>query len=255
VVRPPALWALLATALLAPVACLPEPDLPAHAKVSAYLTPSPATAGEPFLLEGGWTVHFTRTRAVVGSPDLYGMYCDTMTDSIGYGRLVTFHDMEPQKLGEAYALGNCGLLLASGMQPEDVIPGGELTQRDVDAFFADETQIAWPKDLEVAGEATQGDRRVSFHFARSNGVVEQCYGYDSSLQWLRDGDERRADYTLALEDMWSLIGGGFGSFDAFANADAEYGDANGVITTEEIARAGTWPMGSVLRGPSDWGCE
>jgi hypothetical protein len=240
--------------------CLPAPELKPHGSVYAYVTPSAATRGEPFVTGDGWTVTVTEALAVIGSPIIGGQYCTTLGDWVEYGRLVSLRSEQPQKLGVDYGLGDCEVNLYLGAPEQDVIPGEGLTEQSVASFFDLGLEPPQEAELWVAGTATKGSESMRFAWSIWDSPSQEstCYPAATPTLHLEDGDELRVDYGFAAENLFYYRSSPKSSFNGFAQADALYGNGDGLVTYDEVSTSGWFQFvqwRSVLTEPAGWDCR
>ncbi len=237
------------------VSCLPADDRPVPATVTVTVTSDGPLAASGFRMPtvDGWTLAVDRFLLTIGNSgfedsDTCANYYDP-----DYRRILDVRVAGPQHLGIAYALGQCDFGFRIAGPEADSLLGASVTD-------ADRTRLGTPGtdafatnrgvSLYVQGSAANGAVQKTFAWsfrqrARYYGCGTDEEGTHFDLQGGRKStvDLRVHPETPFLDQVDPSIGRV--RFAAIARADDQYGNADGVVTLDEL---GLVPLSDVQGG-------
>jgi hypothetical protein len=248
--------------------CLPEDTRPEPGSLLTTVTGSVSTR-EGVTTADGWRLSFDRALLLIGPMQL-GDECNKHAEfsEPGYERLLDVTYPDPQKLSIMYGVGSCDVDFKVGVGEErnDVLLGAGVSDADMtfqltggtDPFIDAPNGVA----LHVEGRAVQGalteffvwDIRQTLFFVECSAIVQS--GLEAGLT-LHNGEARTYDLLLEVEALFSndvYTETADLRFDPFADADTTLGNADGLITLDELDRvslrdldaAGIGPYGTLL---------
>ncbi len=234
----------LSFALLSTVSCIPVDARDPPGTVTVEVQAAPALPGARFETADGFQLEFERFVVALGRTSLAGDDCNAYSSG-EYTRLFDFTTTsERHKLSLLYGLGSCELSFAVTIPGRQALLESGVTEADriqMRAAASDAYEENRGVSLYVQGRAQQGAREKRFAFAfRSRLLFEACKPN------IELSAERAAEVLLRV-DALGLFRERAGNADArlrfapFADADDVLGNADGVVTQEELDQS---PLGA-----------
>ncbi len=237
--------ALAAPALLA--SCLPEDTRPPPGTLVVTVSTDDSLSPErmPFTTEDGWDVVYERFLLEVGNTsfDEEDEACNDYQGGFGshYGRLLDMQVKKKQRLSEMRFLGTCRFGFESTTPEYDDVLGENVTDEDkfamrlpADDAYTQERGTS----LRAIGSARKGDQVKHFDWSFRQGLLFKNCRIEGESSGIRlSGDESKTIDILVRGTalFQETLEGTALRFDAFAEADDVYGDADGTVTFEEMA--------------------
>jgi len=228
--------------------CLPGDTRPTPGRVYVTAEGSAATTSG-FSTADGWDVHFERLLAGIGNVSLDGESCNDYANA-GYRRLFDFTVPGAAKLGEAYGLGACDIVLNLAPPSQDALLGKGVSASDLEFMRKlpdglpplDPNLPFEPSSLRTGvymrGFAARGGvtKRFEWKFTGRFKLGDCASGPEekpTSAVNLSGGDDKRPAITFHGEDLF-LADADALRFNLFEAADA---NSDGDITLEELSSA------------------
>lgn len=224
--------------------CLPEDPRPPPAKVFVSAEASVATR-EGFVTDDGWTIHFRRALAALGSVDLAGV--DDRSDSscndysrTNYDWLIDFVVAKPSKIGIVYGLGTCRVQYRLRGPTDHIVLGEGATAEDAALMSTRASELfERPRSLLIEGIAQGEDRFIVFTFLFGRTVQsERCgeEGAPTGVLHLESGESHEVRIEVRAEEIFrarasddapflfgpfaaGIEGSGFIDFSTFAESE------------------------------------
>lgn len=239
--------ALVAVAIAATPSCLPVDTRPPPSLVRVQVV------GSPLVRDGiaasatrdGWSVTFDKFVMALGQLRLDGDPCTAYAEA-DYVRLFDARVVEPQKSGDLYALGTCGLAFRLAQPDQDTIlmPGTTADDLTLMRTPGSDAYISiGGMTIYVRGSATKGSVTKTFTWpfrprrARSTDCLTAPGG--KPLQLALDGKVTPTEtielhgetlFQDKLDPSQATL-----RFQAYADAD-DHGNADGDVTFDELAK-------------------
>lgn len=240
--RSPAL-PLCLVLLLAP-GCLPDDTRKPPGRLNVTLTSDyPLGPGAPGIdTDDGWRVEYDRFFVTLGEVELRGEDCTPYNDA-DYQRVFDARREGPQKVSTPYALGSCDFQFRMRPPPEDAALGAGVSQADL-AFLRAPGSDGFAEDsgsaVYVSGEAKSatGTKRFAWAF-RLGAQYEDCKLLTETGVQLASDEEESLDLSLRSAVFFQHVPNDALAqyrFAPFAAADDVWGDADGVVTLDELIR-------------------
>lgn len=228
--------------------CLPGDTRPTPGHVYVTVEGSAATTSG-FSTTDGWDVHFDRLLAGIGNVSLDGESCNDYANA-GYRRLFDFTVPGVAKLGEAYGLGACDIVLNLAPPSQDALLGKGVSASDLEFMRKLPDDVppldpTLPIDLSslrtavyARGSAARGGakKRFEWKFTSRFRIGDCANGPEDKLTNavnLSGGDDKRPAITFHGEELFRTDADAL-RFDRFEAADA---NSDGDITLEELSSA------------------
>jgi hypothetical protein len=256
--------ALLLVASLPFAACLPKDTRPEPGSLTVTVTSELPGDKAEWVTADGWTIDYQRFLASVRRVTLDDNGPCNVYSEARYGRLYDALLPGSHKLSQQYALGRCELGFRIDSPHSDDLLGPGVTKAD-QTLMRTPGSDAWsgPSGVSIYIEGTaKKDARVK-HFAwtlrrrinYSTCRLEAAGVVIESGVKLSGGDDKKLDIRLhgealfqdSLDPTQAAL-----RFDAFAQADDQYGNADGEVTLEELSLV---PLESTPVDPGDGGAK
>lgn len=250
--------------------CLPEDTRPPPGTLVVTVSTDDSLSPEraPFTTEDGWSIAYDRFLLQVGNTNLgeEDEDCNDYQGGFGaqYGRLLDMQAKETQRLSEMRFLGACGFGFESTTPDYDDVLGENVTDEDKLAMRLPEDDAYTTgrgTSLRAAGSARKGERVKRFDWSFRQGLIfERCRveGDEGTARRieLRGEQQKTLDILVRGSALFrETLAGSSLRFDAFAEADDVYGNADGNVTFEEMGEVPIDPMAlegwRSARGASD----
>lgn len=244
---------LAALAMILGTGCLPADTRPTPAEVQFTLKTAPATL-DGVTTADGWQLRFERVLLAVGNVGFGGEACSDYAGS-GYTRVMNGLAAGSQKIGLAYALGDCKFSYRVRVPDADSLLGDGISETDKNVLriqasdpFVDDSGVS----LLVRGSAEKGSVRKTFDWSfRSRLAFDECALDGSTVKLTEDG-QRTIELGVHAESLFLdaiELEGATLRFEPFAAAD----DGDGVLTLDELAKRTIADAGvTLVDAPKEW---
>jgi len=256
--------ALFLIASLPLVACLPKDTRPEPGSLTVTVTSELPAGQAQWVTADGWTIEYQRFLASVRRVTLDDEGpCNVYSDA-RYGRLYAATLPGSHKLSQQYALGPCQFGFRIDSPHSDDLLGPGVTKAD-QTLMRTPGQDAWsgPSGVSIYIEGSAKKDAREKHFAWTfrrrinySGCRLEAAGVviESGVK-LSGGDDKKLDLRLhgealfqdAIDPTKAAL-----RFDTFAQADDQYGNADGEVTLEELSLV---PLESASVEPGDAGTK
>jgi hypothetical protein len=204
-----------------------------------YGIPETATAD-------GYRIVFERFLVVLGQASLDGDACEAYSDA-GYDRIFDMQRAEPQRVSISYGIGRCAFGFGISSPAWDTLRGSGVTEGDEAMLRTSGTDLHSDGGgvsvyVEGVAERFHLTKRFAWSFRRFI-VYEACSApsSDGTEHGILLEPERKSGVDIAIrgeplfqddvDDSRAVL-----RFDPFRQADDEFGNADGVITLDELQR-------------------
>jgi hypothetical protein len=236
-------------------ACLPSDTRPTPGRLDVTATSDDALENGISPTVDGWTIVYERYLLGLGRVSLDGDGCNNYTDEGGYSRILNVLRPGAQKVSIIYALGTCDFGFRVAHPSSRAALGKGVAEADKTFMRTPGTDaiVKGPRGLSayVEGRAEKND--VVKHFAwaiRQDFDFASCrVDQDGTIEAgfvLHSGDAKTADITIRGEALFQDNVADEEAklrFEPFARADDEFGDGDGNVTLDELAKL---PLGTFI---------
>jgi len=201
-----------------------------------------ATAGQvlasgEFFTDDEWRVRFDRVLVVLGSVALEGDDCEEYSES-GYNRILDALRTERQRISRGFGLGACEFTFALSPPAWDTIRGegigdaeDELLRTRDPSGVSDAGVSVW---VEGSAERSGAIKRFAWGFRRLVEYTRCALPGAEPEEGILFEAERLVAVDLELDGAGLFRTDAGSLFEPFRAADDQYGDADGVVTLEEL---------------------
>jgi hypothetical protein len=242
--------------------CLPKDTRPEPGSLTVTVTSELPGGKAEWTTVDGWTIDYQRFLVSVRRANLdKGGSCNQYSDA-RYGRLYDALRTGSHKLSQQYGLGQCELGFRVDSPRSDDLLGPGVTKDD-QTFMRTPGSDAWAHlrgiSVHVEGTATKGTRKKHFVWSFRRRIeysgcrLEAAGVVLASGVKLSGGDDQKLDLRLHGEALFQDDTDPTKAelrFDAFAQADDQYGNGDGEVTLEELSLV---PLDSAAVEPGDAG--
>ncbi|MGC4093079.1 MAG: TonB family protein [Polyangiaceae bacterium] len=213
--------------------CMPADTRDTPGTLITSVTASDLSQG--FVTSDGWAVSITRYLAVVGDVELSGDDCDVYSDS-HYSRVLDLLAPSPQRLSQLWGLGECTFEFRISSARWNTIAGVNVSDTVV-------AELREPPASSIVLEGSAHNETEEKQFAVSF-PMDMNYGGcplpDPNLLPLTLSADQTVERELVLNPSGPFQEGddpALLTFEPFRAADDDYGNADGLITFEELLAA------------------
>ncbi|HKY39142.1 MAG TPA: hypothetical protein VJN18_24555 [Polyangiaceae bacterium] len=242
------------TIALVPVGCLPKDTRPPPAEVTlelqlpadVSLTPQADNTSTIQFMTGDWSVQLDRVTVSLGEPEVFAdEVCSEYADA-PYFRLLELTQPGPQRLGQVWGLHTCKVDYTVETPPLDAVLGAGLTPSDLDFM-----RNSWvPVSTEDGPRTAQGmATRVRGRASKDALTISFDWGFSDKLEWSQcqreiNGEvepglpltsDSKLNVGIDLDPRKLFVRDGMPLLDLVAAADQTSGDANAIVSVNELS--------------------